>query len=316
MNHPIVECVPNFSEGRDEKIISEIASAIQAKKDIKLLEIDPNKDANRTVITFAGSPEAVIEAAFAGIAKASELIDMSHQKGAHPRIGATDVCPLVPLQGITMEETVRYAHSLADRVGRELSIPVYCYEYAALRPERKNLAFIRQGEYEGLAKKMQNIDFYPDFGSPIFNAKSGATVIGVRDILIAYNFNLNTQSVAVAKKIAAEVRASGNGINRLNYLKAIGWYMEHYGIAQVSTNLTNFRHTSLHLVFQTISEVAKKYGTEVIGSELVGLIPLRALTDNGKMEISEAIDYLGLNTLKIFEPEKKIIELLLGIEAI
>jgi glutamate formiminotransferase/formiminotetrahydrofolate cyclodeaminase len=316
MSHQIVECVPNFSEGRDKKIISEIASAIQAKNNIQLLEIDPNEDANRTVITFAGSPEAVTEAAFAGIAKASKLIDMSQQKGTHPRIGAADVCPLVPLQGITMEETVRYAHSLADRVGRELNIPVYCYEYAALRPERSNLAFIRQGEYEGLAKKMQNMDFQPDFGSPVFNAKSGATVIGARDILIAYNFNLNTQSVSMAKKIAAEVRASGNGMYRLNYLKAIGWYMEHYGIAQVSTNLTNFRHTSLHLVFQTISEVAKHYGTEVVGSELVGLIPLHALTDNGKMGISEAINYLGLNVLRPFQPEKKIIELLLGIQAI
>ncbi|SFF20726.1 glutamate formimidoyltransferase [Thermoflexibacter ruber] len=316
MNHQIVECVPNFSEGRDRKIISEIASAIQANNDIQLLEIDPNEDANRTVITFAGSPEAVVEAAFAGIAKASELIDMSQQKGTHPRIGATDVCPLVPLQGITMEETVRYAHSLADRVGRELNIPVYCYEYAALRPERKNLAFIRKGEYEGLAKKVQNTDFQPDFGSPVFNAKSGATVIGARDILIAYNFNLNTQSVSIAKKIAAEVRTSGNGIGRLNHLKAIGWYMEHYGIAQVSTNLTNFRQTSLHLVFQTISKVAQKYETEVIGSELVGLIPLHALTDNGKMEIDQAIDYLGLNVLRPFLPEKKIIELLLGIEVI
>ncbi|GAB4476575.1 MAG: glutamate formimidoyltransferase [Thermoflexibacter sp.] len=316
MNYQIIECVPNFSEGRDEEIISAIASAIQANNDIQLLEIDPNKDANRTVITFAGSPEAVIEAAFAGIAKASELIDMSKQKGAHPRIGAADVCPLVPLRGITMEETVKYARYLAERVGRELNIPVYCYEYAALRPERKNLAFIRKGEYEGLAKKMQNPDFQPDFGSPVFNAKSGATVIGARDILIAYNFNLNTQSVSIAKKIAAEVRDSGNGIYRLDHLKAIGWYMEHYGIAQVSTNLTNFRHTSLHLVFQTMSKVAQKYGTKVIGSELVGLIPLHALTDNGKMEINQAIDYLGLSVLRPFHPEKKIIELLLGIEEI
>ncbi len=316
MNHQLIECVPNFSEGRDKKIINEIALAIQAEKDIQLLEIDSNEDANRTVITFAGSPEAVIEAAFAGIAKASELIDMSQQKGAHPRIGATDVCPLVPLQGISIEETVKYAHKLANRVGNELHIPVYCYEYAALRSERKNLAFIRQGEYEGLAKKMQQHDFQPDFGSPIFNAKTGATVIGARDVLIAYNFNLNTQSVAIAKKIAAEVRASGNGTHKLNYLKAIGWYMEHYGIAQVSTNLTNFRRTSLHLVFQTISQVAKQYGTEVTGSELVGLIPLHALTDDGKMQINEAIDYLGLNVLRPFDPEKKIIELVLGIAAI
>ncbi len=306
----LIECVPNFSEGKDEKIIRQIADAIQAVEGVKLLGIDPNKDANRTVITFAGVPTAVCEAAFQAIKKAGELIDMSKQKGAHPRIGATDVCPLVPLQGISMEETVEYARNLAQKVGTELAIPVYCYENAAFSAERRNLAFLRKGEYEGLAEKMKNPSFFPDFGEPIFNAKTGATVIGARDILIAYNFSLNTKSVEIAKQIAAEIRESGytkieNGQKikiegKLKHLKAIGWYMESYGLAQVSTNLTNFRKTTLTMVFEEITKIAEKYGAQVVGTELIGLLPLKALTKG----------------LSPSEPEKKVIELLLGIEEI
>jgi glutamate formiminotransferase len=308
LNFPsqLIECVPNFSEGKDEKIIGQIADAIKGIDGVKLLEIDPNKDANRTVMTFAGEPTAVCEAAFEAIKKASELIDMRTQKGAHPRIGATDVCPLVPLKGISMSETVQYAHTLAQRVAHELSIPVYCYENAAFSEERKNLAFLRKGEYEGLAERMKNPSFLPDFGSPVFNAKSGATVIGAREILIAYNFSLSTPSVEIAKKIAEEVRESGywkieNGqrikiAGKLKHLKAIGWYMEDYKLAQVSTNLTNFKETTLKMVFEEISKVGEKYGVEIIDTELIGLLPLDALTKG----------------ISPFEPEKKVIELLLG----
>lgn len=302
----LIECVPNFSEGKDEKIIGQIADAIKKIDGVKLLEIDPNKDANRTVMTFAGEPTAVCEAAFQAIKKASQLIDMHRQKGAHPRIGATDVCPLVPLRGISMAETVQYTHTLAKRVAEELSIPIYCYENAAFSDERKNLAFLRKGEYEGLAERMKNPSFFPDFGEPIFNAKSGATVVGAREILIAYNFSLSTQSVEIAKKIAEEVRESGywkteNGqkikvAGKLKYLKAIGWYMEDYKLAQVSTNLTNFRETTLKMVFEEISKTGKKYGVEIVDTELIGLLPLDALTKG----------------MSPFEPEKKVIELLLG----
>ncbi|MCU0392577.1 MAG: glutamate formimidoyltransferase [Thermoflexibacter sp.] len=316
IDNQLIECIPNFSEGRDKQKIDAIAKAISKIDGVKLLEIDPNEDANRTVITFAGKPSAVLTAAFEGIKKAKEVIDMRVQKGAHPRIGATDVCPLVPLKGISMAETVKYAHGLASRVGEELGIPIYCYEYAALKPTRKNLAFIRKGEYEGLEEKMKNSDFQPDFGSSQFDPSAGATVIGARDILIAYNFNLNTQSIEIAKKIAEQIRTSGNGNHKLPNLKAIGWHMEHYQIAQVSTNLTNFKMTSLHLVFQTISKLATQYGVKVTGSELVGLIPVNALTNDGQMSIEEAIGYLGLDELRPFEPEKKIIEKLLCIEAI
>lgn len=330
----LIECIPNFSEGRNRAIIDQIAAAITAVKGVKLLEIDPNEDANRTVITFAGTPESVVEAAFQAIKKASELIDMRLQKGAHPRIGATDVCPLVPLQGISMEEIVKYAHFLAKKVGEQLDIPVYCYENAALKPERKNLSWLRKGEYEGLAKRMaSDTDFVPDFGSTIFNPQAGAVVIGARDILIAYNFNLDTKSVEIAKKIAEEVRESGywkmeNGekvkvTGKLKHLKAIGWYMENYGFAQVSTNLTDFRATSLQLVYETIVEVAHKYNVHVKGSELVGLIPLKAFKINEKnikktsqTDVNEAIQYFGLNQIRPFEPKKKVLEYLLGIDEI
>ncbi len=306
LQSPLIECVPNFSEGKDEKIIGQIATAIKEIDGVKLLEIDPNKDANRTVMTFAGEPNAVCEAAFRAIKKASELIDMRQQKGAHPRIGATDVCPLVPLRGISMAETVQYAHALAKKVAEELSIPVYCYENAAFSEERKNLAFLRKGEYEGLEERMKNTSFLPDFGSPIFNAKAGATVIGAREILIAYNFSLSTKSVEIAKKIAEEVRESGywkveNGqkikiAGKLKHLKAIGWYMEDYKLAQVSTNLTNFKETTLAMVFEEISKIGKKYGVEIVDTELIGLLPLDALTEG----------------MSPFEPKKKVIELLLG----
>ncbi len=322
----LIECIPNFSEGRNQQVIEQIANAIQAVQGITLLEIDSNEDANRTVITFAGAPAAVCEAAFQGIRKASELIDMHKQTGAHPRIGATDVCPFVPLQGISMKETVIYAHKLAKKVGETLEIPVYCYENAALKPERKSLAFIRKGEYEGLKEKMQNANFAPDFGEAVFNAKAGATVIGAREILIAYNFNLNTQSVEIAKKIAAEVRESGSSPDKLKHVKAIGWYMESYQIAQVSTNLTHFRETPLYLVFETISKVAEKYGSKVTGSELVGLIPLKALalppssplsvSSLTSTDLQTAIHYFGLDQLRPFAPEKKVIELVLGIAPI
>jgi glutamate formiminotransferase/formiminotetrahydrofolate cyclodeaminase len=315
---PLIECIPNFSEGRDSTVIEQIACAIRNISNVKLLEIDTNEDANRTVITFAGAPEAVCEAAFQGIKRASELIDMSKQTGAHPRIGATDVCPLVPLQGISMDETVKFAHQLAQRVAEQLEIPIYCYENAALKPERKNLAFIRKGQYEGLKEKMKNTDFLPDFGKAVFNAQAGATVIGAREILIAYNFNLNTTSVEIAKKIANEIRESGSSPHKLKYVKAIGWYMKNYQIAQVSTNLTNFRETPVHLVFETINKIAEKYKVKITGSELVGLIPLKALALPPSFpelqNLQDTIQYFGLDALRPFYPEKKVIELLLGIE--
>jgi glutamate formiminotransferase len=330
----IIECIPNFSEGRNTKIINQIASAITSVEGIKLLEIDPNEDANRTVITFAGAPENVVHAAFQAIKKASKLIDMRLQKGAHPRIGTTDVCPLVPLHGISMADAVKYAYLLAKKVGEELEIPVYCYENAAFTPERKNLAWIRKGEYENLEERMKTkIDFIPDFGKPIFNSKAGATVIGARDILIAYNFNLDTKSVEIAKRIAEEVRESGywkieNGKKtkvegKLKHLKAIGWYMEKYGFAQVSTNLTDFRATPLRLVYETITEMAKKYNTNITGSELVGLIPIKALemnkkdgTHDSQMEVEQAVNYFGLNQIRPFKAEKKVLEYLLRIDTI
>ena len=324
----LIECIPNFSEGRNKHVINVIANEIPKVQGVKLLEIDSNKDANRTVITFAGVPEKVVEAAFQAIKKASELIDMRVQTGAHPRIGATDVCPLVPLQGISMEETVKYAHHLAKKVGEILEIPIYCYENAAFMPERKNLAWLRKGEYEGLEKRMNNEpNFIPDFGKAVFNSKAGATVIGAREILIAYNFNLDTKSVEVAKKIAAEVRESGywkvenrkkiKVEGKLKHVKAIGWYMENYGFAQVSTNLTNFRQTTLQTVFETISEVAKRYNTCVTGSELVGLLPLKALKlQKQSFDLQQSVGYFGLEQIRPFEAKKKIIEYLLGIEEI
>jgi glutamate formiminotransferase/formiminotetrahydrofolate cyclodeaminase len=331
-----IECVPNFSEGRDPFVIQQLAEAIQSVKGVSLLNIDPGKAANRTVYTFVGEPKLVIDAAFRAIKKAAELIDMSSQKGEHPRIGATDVCPLVPIQGITLEETAVYAQQLAERVGRELRIPVFLYEASQPNKSRSNLAVIRKGEYEGMFEKIKNPDWKPDFGPAKNSIKSGATVIGARNFLIAYNINLNTPSAEIASKIAAEVREtgyivkSGNEVHKvpglLKSVKAIGWYIQEYGFAQVSMNLTDMNTTPVHVAFETVSEIAKKHGVNVTGSELIGLIPLKALIDSGvyflkksgmgadeeKAIINTAINELGLNQLSPFVAEKRIIEYLIG----
>lgn len=341
----LIECVPNFSEGRDEKILHQIAESIRSVEGVKLLDIDSGKATNRTVYTFVGEPEPVIEAAFRAIKMASELIDMQKHQGEHPRMGATDVCPLIPIRNITMEEVVVYAKKLGERVGKELGIPGYYYEYAATSPQRKNLADIRAGEYEGLEKKIQQAEWKPDFGPQIFNAKSGATVIGARNFLIAYNINLNTTSTRRANAIAFDVREAGriktdsNGKNILNEngepiripgtlksVKAIGWYIEEYGIAQISMNLTDITVTSVHQAFDEVCEKARLRGVRVTGSELVGLIPLQCMLDAGKyylkkqkrsVGVSEneliriAVKSLGLDELRPFDPKKKIIEYLL-----
>jgi glutamate formiminotransferase / formiminotetrahydrofolate cyclodeaminase len=342
---PLIECVPNFSEGRDINIINQITNAIENVEGIKLLNVDPGKATNRTVVTFVGHPDAVIEAAFRGIKKASELIDMSRHKGEHPRMGATDVCPLIPLNGITMEETVEYAKKLGERVGRELDIPVYLYEYAASKNERKNLAAIRAGEYEGIAEKIKLPEWKPDYGKPVFNVSSGNTAIGARDFMVAYNVNLNTTSVKRANSVAFDVRENGRVKKDLNgktisdangnaeripgtckAVKAIGWYIEEYGIAQISMNLTNINITPVHIAFDEVCKSADKRGLRVTGSELVGLIPLKCLLEAGKYflhrqqrssGVSEselikiAVKSFGLDELAKFEPRKRIIEYLL-----
>lgn len=341
MTQQIIECVPNFSEGRDSGIISRISGEVEKVEGVKLLDVDPGRDTNRTVVTFAGNPESVIEAAFRTIKKAAELIDMSRHHGEHPRMGATDVCPLVPVSGIGFEETVRYARRLAKRVGEELDIPVYLYEYAATSPGRKNLAVIRSGEYEGLENKLKDSDWKPDFGKAVFNRRSGATVIGVRDFLVAYNVNLNTTSVKRANAVAFDVREKGrvkrnngkvildeqgNKVRQpglLKSVKGIGWYMEEYGIAQVSMNLTDLKEAPVHVVFDTCCRCAEARGMRVTGSELIGLIPLQSLLDAGKYFLNKqqrssgvsekeliriAIKSLGLNDLAPFDPEKKVIE--------
>ncbi|MBK8297811.1 MAG: glutamate formimidoyltransferase [Saprospiraceae bacterium] len=342
----IIECVPNFSEGRDEKLIEALSKAIEHTEGVRLLHVDPGKSTNRTVVTFAGNPEAVIEAAFQAIKLASELIDMRFHKGEHPRMGATDVCPLIPISGISMEETVAFSKKLAARVGSELSIPVYLYENSATHPSRKNLADIRSGEYEGLEEKMKNPDWEPDFGPKTFNPKSGATVIGARDFLIAYNVNLNTKSAKLANEIAFDIRENGRPVKdpqtgkliknqhgeilrtpgTCKSLKAIGWYIDEYGQAQVSMNLTNMQETPLHKAFEECRKSADRLGLVVTGSELVGLVPKKALLDAGvyfmkkqnrSLGISEeelidlAIQSLGLNSLALFEPQKRIIEYML-----
>ncbi len=335
---PIIECVPNFSEGRDLAVIEAIAAAIAAIPGVKLMHVDIGKDANRTVMTFAGEPEAVVEAAFEAIRVAAEKIDMRNHTGAHPRIGATDVCPLVPVANIAMETVVEYAHLLARRVGEELQIPVYLYEAAAATPQRKNLAVIRVGEYEGLKKKMEDTNWKPDYGPIHFNDRAGATVIGARDFLIAYNLNLSTTAVAVAKAIAGELRESGrsvveNGIKkvlpgRLPAVKAIGWYMDAYGCAQVSTNLTNIHLTPLHIAFETCQALALQHGCRVTGSELIGMLPLEVLRNAGyyfagkeglpaaalteASLIDKAVEVLGLAALGPFVARDRIIEYRLG----
>jgi len=338
----LVECVPNFSEGRDKRVIDAICDEIKRISGVHLLDVDPGEATNRTVVTFVGSPDAVLEAAFQAIKKASELIDMSKHQGAHPRIGATDVCPFVPITGVTVEECVELAHRLGKRVGEELRIPVYLYEYAATRPERKNLATIRKGEYEGLREKLKDPEWQPDYGPAVFNAKSGATVIGCREFLIAYNVNLNTKDRRLAHEIALNIREAGRAkrdeqgriIRDANgkaikipgifkAVKAVGWYIEEYGLAQVSINLTNYKISPPHLVFDECCRQAEKLGLRVTGSEIVGLIPLEAMLMAGRYYLEKqgkspgvpeeelidiAVKSLGLDQLYPFEPEKKIIE--------
>lgn len=337
MNDALIECVPNFSEGRDPEKIREITEQILSVEGVRLLDVDPGKATNRTVVTFVGNPEAVIEAAFRAIRKASEVIDMRAHKGEHPRMGATDVCPLIPVSGITIEETGQYAKKLGERVGRELNIPVYLYEYAATKPERKNLSVIRAGEYEGFFKKIKDPEWKPDFGPAEFPAMSGATVIGVRDFLVAYNVNLNTTSVRRANAVAFDIREAGRKVKNekgeemvkpgtLKAVRAIGWFIKEYGIAQVSINLTNINITPVHLAFEECVKSAASRGMRVTGSELVGLIPLKAMVDAGKYflrkqqrsaGVSEeelltmAVKSLGLDDLSPFDPNKKIIEYLL-----
>ncbi len=333
----IVECVPNFSEGRNMKVIEEIANVIKGTENVYLLDVDPGYATNRTVITFVGTPEGVKEAAFKAIKKAAELIDMRNHKGEHPRIGAADVVPFVPVKGVTMDDCIKLAEELGKRVGEELGIPVYLYEYAAREDYRRNLADIRAGEYEALPEKLKDPKWKPDFGPDEFNehvAKTGATVIGARDFLIAYNVNLNTKDKKLAHKIAKVIRERGykkkmeDGTRvqipgKLKYVKAIGWYIDEYQRAQISINLTNFRETPLWKVFETCEEEARKLGLRVTGSEIVGLIPLDAMLDVGRhfLEkqgkttavperdlVHEAIISLGLNDVAPFDPSEKIIE--------
>jgi glutamate formiminotransferase/formiminotetrahydrofolate cyclodeaminase len=324
----LVECVPNFSEGRNQAVIDAIAEAIRSIEGVTLLDVDPGVDTNRTVVTFLGAPEAVVAGAFAGIAKASELIDMSKHSGAHSRIGACDVCPFVPVRGVEMDECVQLARRLSRRVAGELEIPVYLYEEAATRDERRNLATIRKGEYEGLPDKFKDPGWKPDFGEPAFNPKSGATAIGAREFLIAYNFNLNTRDTKIAKSIALAIREAGRkGVSgKFKHVKAVGWYMQDFNCAQVSMNLTNYKETPLARVFDEVCAQAEQHGARCTGSELVGLIPKDCLLEAGRHFIKKierggrgagvpepelvrvAVQSLGLNELYPFKPEEKIIE--------
>ena len=290
----IIECVPNFSEGRDQAVINQIVGAIEKLPGVRLLDVDSGQDTNRTVVTFAGPPEEVLEAAFQAIKTAAELIDMSRHSGAHPRMGATDVCPFVPVTGVTMAECVELAGRLGRRVADELHIPVYLYEEAAGCEERRSLAWLRAGEYEGLPEKLARPDFRPDFGDAVFNPRAGATVIGAREFLIAYNVNLNTRNVRLAKEIAGRLRERGHIVKDpqsgerqtvpglLKAVRAVGWYIEEYNLAQVSINLLNYRTTPLSQVFEETERLAAEYGLRVTGSELVGLIPLAALLECGR----------------------------------
>jgi len=338
----LVECVPNFSEGRDREKIGAITREIEAVPGVKLLDVDPGTSTNRTVVTFIGTPEAVKEAAFRAIAKAAEVIDMRGHKGAHSRIGATDVCPFVPVSGVTMEDCVRLAGELGARVAAELGIPVYLYEAAARKPERRNLAVVRAGEYEGLSEKLKDRRWAPDFGEAVFNPRSGATVIGAREFLIAYNINLNTRDRKLAHEIALSLRESGRAKRdkdgnivrdkrggavklpgRFKEVKSVGWYVEDYGLAQISVNFTNYKVTPVHVVFDEARRLAGKLGLRVTGSELVGLIPKEALLMAGRYYIAKqgkspgvpegelirvAVRSLGLSDVVPFDPDKKIIE--------
>ena len=345
MSQPIVECVPNFSEGRDAATIDAIASAIRSVDGVSLLDVDPGAATNRTVMTMVGNPDAVLEAAFQGISKAAELIDMSQHTGAHPRMGATDVCPFVPVSGIDMAGCAELARRLGERVGRELSIPIYLYESAASRPERHNLAEVRAGEYEGLAGRQGNPAWTPDFGPDAFNERSGATAIGARPFLIAYNINLNTRNTKKAMKIAALVREKGiirreageivrddvgNAVRDpglFKCVKGIGWFIEEYGRCQVSLNLTDFEVSPMHEVLEATRQVALSEGVIVTGSELVGLVPKAAMVragqyylnkENANPGVSErelvdtAIHSMGLRDVGNFEPESRVIEYAIG----
>lgn len=347
----IIECVPNFSEGRDRAVIDRITSAIEAVEGVKLLDVDPGEATNRTVVTFVGEPEAVVEAAFRGVKQAAELIDMRRHKGAHPRMGATDVLPLIPISGITLEECAALSRKLAERIADELHIPTYCYEAAAFSPERKNLAVCRKGEYEALPEKLAHEESAPDFGARPYDegvARTGATTVGARDFLIAVNFNLNTTSTRRANAIAFDVREKGRPVREGNPItgkivkdeagnpvmkpgtlkacKAIGWYIDEYRIAQVSMNLTDISTTPLHVAFDEVCRAAQARGLRVTGTEIVGLIPKRALIEAGRYFLEKqqrstgiaeeeivrmAVKSMGLDDLKPFLPEEKVIEYLL-----
>jgi len=344
----LIECVPNFSEGRDMEVIKQITDAIEKVPGVRLLDVDPGKATNRTVVTFVGEPEPVIEAAYQALKKASEVIDMSQHSGEHPRMGATDVCPLIPIAGISMDEVVKYAHKLAAKAGADLGIPLYLYENAATSPSRRNLATVRAGEYEGLPEKLKDPKWRPDYGPATFNEQAGATAIGARDFLIAYNVNLNTTSVRRANSVAFDIREkgrlkrSGNKLTgkpltdkkgtplrtkgKCKSVKAIGWYIEEYGLAQISMNITNIAHTSLHKAFEECRKSATRRGMRVTGSELVGLVPKKVMIEAGQyflqqqnrsIGVSEeetihiAVKSLGLDELGAFDPRKKIIEYLL-----
>jgi len=347
----LIECVPNFSEGNNMDIIKQITTVIESVEGVSLIDVDPGKATNRTVVTMVGAPEPVCEAAFRAVKKAAELIDMSKHHGAHPRFGATDVCPLIPVANITMEETIEFARKLAERIGNELEIPVYCYEFAATEPKRKNLASCRSGEYEGLKDKLLNQEWKPDFGPAMFTSKverTGATAVGARNFLIAYNVNLNTTSTRWANTIAFDVREKGR-VKRegdpitgkmvkdekgnpvylpglLKSVKAIGWFIEEYGIAQISMNLTDITITPLHIAFDTVCQRADSRGIRVTGSELVGVVPLQSMLQAGRFFLEKqerstgvsdkelikiAVKSLGLDELYPFDPNKKIIEYIL-----
>lgn len=326
---PLLECVPNFSEGRNPVLIEAIADSIRQVEGVNLLHVDPGFDANRTVMTFVGAPQAVVEAAFQGIKTAARVIDMRQHHGAHPRIGATDVCPLIPINGLTMAEVVNLARQLGQRVGTELNIPVYLYEYAATALHRRNLAHIRQGEFEGLEHKIKEPDWHPDFGPSEAPFPAGATVLGARKFLIAYNVNLNTKDPEIAQRIAERVRESGyvkrdeeghkqRFPGRCPGLKAIGWYMPAYGKAQVSMNITDLDQTPVHLAFEACREEAQRLGFEVTGSELIGLAPRRVFLEAGQYFapyetdadrlIEATITHLGLKELGGFERGQRILE--------
>lgn len=345
MGKRIIECVPNFSEGRDMEIIRQITDVIESVSGVRLLNVDPGKATNRTVVTFIGDPEAVSVAAFLAVKKASEVIDMSKHHGEHPRMGATDVCPFVPVSGITMEETVSYARGVAARIGEELGIPVYCYEHAAFTAERRNLANCRAGEYEGLSEKLSDPSWRPDFGPALFNERSGAVAVGARDFLVAFNINLNTTSTRRANAIAYDVREKGRPRREgdsptgkfifdehgekimvpgsLKAVKAIGWFIEEYGIAQISMNLTDISVTPVHVAFDEVCRKADVRGVRVTGSEIIGLVPLKSVLDAGRYFLHKqqrtsgvsdeelikiAVKSMGLNEIHPFNPEEKIIE--------